>query len=589
MGRSVTLHPEACTQPSGQVTQADFHDPSHPIDMSGPAPKPSQPGCQPEPHVRRAGCATRGERAPRAPIRVWPGGCGRGWPLHGVTATREFESLALAAEPDAALMRRAGAAVARWALAMRPHARTWWVAVGPGGNGGDGSFAAARLAKMGLDVRLSVHADPGRLPDDARRGLAAAEQAGVRVMSSPTVGEPPDAIIDALLGIGVSRPPEGRVLQGIEAIGGSAAPCLSIDLPSGLDADTGRTLGQKAVTAAATLSLLTLKPGLFTGAGRRHAGQVWLESLGWDAPCAQGAAACGPSALLLGSQHEQPAWSVRTEEQHKGHFGDAVVIGGAAGMPGAARLAAHAALAAGAGRTFLVSLDAAAPAGDPLRPELMCRRPAALQDEAWLGQSTVVCGCGGGTAVAESLPQVLRHAARLVLDADALNAIARDPALQSMLQGRSAAGRWTVMTPHPLEAARLLGCSTADVQADRYAAAAELSRRWQCTAVLKGSGTLVDTPGLMPAVNPTGGPMLATAGTGDVLAGWIGGLWAQAPQGCGSERERAHEAACASVWRHGRAAESGFLGMPSGRALDLIEAMRSSARREFGDGRPCPT
>lgn len=576
--------------PLGRVTQAVLNDTSHAIDMPVPSPVSSQPGCIVRPHACQAfgtGGATPGGRAPRTPIRVWPGGCSRGWPLHGVTATRAIEARALAAEPDAALMRRAGMAVARWALAMQPHARTWWVAVGPGGNGGDGSFAAARLAMTGLDVRISVHADPGRLPDDARRGLAAALQAGARVMSSPVVGQTPDAIIDALLGIGTSRAPEGWVLQGIQAIGGCAAPCLSVDVPSGLDADTGRTLGEMAVTADATLSLLTLKPGLFTGAGRQHAGQVWLESLGWDTPCAEGAATGSPRALLLGFEHEHPAWSVRTADQHKGHFGDAVVIGGAVGMPGAARLAAHAALAAGAGRTFLVSLDAAAPAGDPLRPELMCRQPAALQDEAWLGQATVVCGCGGGSAVAESLPQVLRHAGRLVLDADALNALARDPALRSMLQDRSAAGRWTVMTPHPLEAARLLGCSAADVQADRFAAAAELSQRWQCTAVLKGSGTLVDTPGLMPAVNPTGGPMLASGGTGDVLAGWIGGLWAQAPRGGGSERERAHETACASVWRHGRAAESGFSGMPAGRALDLIEAMRSAADPEFGDGKPC--
>ncbi len=519
------------------------------------------------------------------PLRIHPGPVPvlpirryASWPLHGVAATREVETTALSTEPGGALMRRAGRTVARWAMALQPHARRWWIAAGPGGNGGDGAYAAAQLARRGLDVCLTLYTDAHRLPADAARGIEAARQAGVVITPAPRFAQSPDAVIDALLGIGTRRAPSGALAEGLRAIGTTAAPCLSIDLPSGLDADTGKLHGEQAVISHATLSLLTLKPGLFTGVGRRHAGQVWFDSLGWETPWGLEYSAPGPMALLLGAAAAQPAWWTRSHEQHKGHFGDAVVVGGAPGMSGAARLAAHAALAAGAGRTIVVLLDAAVPAGDPLRPELMHRAMSALSDPDGLSRATVICGCGGGFAVADALPAVLGSAGRLVLDADALNAIAGQAALQTMLARRADADQPTIMTPHPLEAARMLRRSVAEVQADRLQAASDLSTRWRCTVVLKGSGTVVSTPGLTPAISPTGGPALATAGTGDVLAGWIGGLWAQAPQAASSVTATAHEAACAGVWQHGHAAQQAFEGVPAARALDLIEAMRSAGR-----------
>jgi hydroxyethylthiazole kinase-like uncharacterized protein yjeF len=522
-----------------------------------------------------AACPTRPRRHP---LQVLAVPVSHPLALHGAVATRMIEAAALAAQPGGALMRRAGHAVAHWALAMTPHARRWWFAIGPGGNGGDGSFAAARLARLGLDVSLTVYADPMRLPQDAARGLDAARLAGVSIEPGPPANLPPDVVVDALLGIGAARAPEGPVLEGLMALSRCSVPCLSIDLPTGLDADSGRVHGPQTVSAFATLSLLTLKPGLFTGSGRRYAGEIWLEPLGHEAAFDLSPGAASPSAHLLCASDAQPTWSLRTQDQHKGHFGDAVVVGGAPGMPGAARLAAHAALAAGAGRTILIALDPSLPAGDPLRPEVMCRGLGALEDAAWLAQATVVCGCGGGDTIAAVLPKVLRHAQRLVLDADALNAVARDPALQQLMRGRSDAGLDTIMTPHPLEAARLLACTTADVQSDRLLAAARLAARFRCTIVLKGSGTVVSSPDLTPAINPTGGPALASGGTGDVLAGWIGGLWAQAPRFTASAHRVAHEAACAATWRHGHAAERAPGGVPATRALDLIETMRS----------PCP-
>ena len=234
----------------------------------------------------------------------------------------------------------------------------------------------------------------------------------------------------------------------------------------------------------------------------------------------------------------------RRHASHKGSYGDVAVFGGAPGMGGAALLAASAALHSGAGRVFVALLDGDSLTLDASQPELMFRAPAALEPAAL----TVVIGCGGGTAVTTQLPRVLSSADRVVIDADALNAIANDSQLAQLLRARATRGRQTVLTPHPLEAARLLACSATEVQHDRLAAARSLAQRFGCTAVLKGSGTVIAAPDRTPVVNPTGNARLATAGTGDVLAGMIGARLAQA--------EPAFDAACAAVWLHGRAADT---------------------------------
>jgi hydroxyethylthiazole kinase-like uncharacterized protein yjeF len=227
-------------------------------------------------------------------------------------------------------------------------------------------------------------------------------------------------------------------------------------------------------------------------------------------------------------------------------------------MVGASLLAAHAASLAGAGRV-LVHTHASDTGGalpvDVRHPELMLRPlaelQAALRDNR---KATVVAGCGGGDAVAAELPGCLAHAARLVLDADALNAIARDAGLRTPLRARHARARATILTPHPLEAARLLGTTAAEVQANRLAAARQLAADTGAVVVLKGSGTLVAAPDGRVAVNPTGDARLATAGTGDVLAGWIGGLWSAQPAAA-SAVAQAFEVARAAAWIHGRACD----------------------------------
>jgi hydroxyethylthiazole kinase-like uncharacterized protein yjeF len=471
--------------------------------------------------------------------RITPG---LAWPLHDAAATRAIESAAAAGLPPHTLMQRAGAAVARLALALAPHARTVWVACGPGNNGGDGLEAASHLASAHRRVIVTCLGDPDTLPEDARHSLARAQAAGVTFSHEPP--EQADLVIDAILGIGARRPLEGRAAQWQARIAQATqagAPVLAIDLPSGLDADTGQG---PAIHATHTLSLLTLKPGLFTARGRDAAGTIWFD----DLASSDFSSAVAASATL----NPAPLARTRPHASHKGSWGDVAVIGGAPGMTGAALLAARAALHAGAGRVFvglLASTEAAhAPstlAWDPIQPELMFRAIAALD----LARLHIACGCGGGEAVRAELPRILSRASTLVLDADALNAIAADTGLQTLLRARCARQPdTTVLTPHPLEVARLLATSTEQVQADRVGAARALTDRFGTVSVIKGSGSVIAAPGRVPSINPTGHAGLATAGTGDVLAGWVAARLANGLT--------AADAAASAVYAHGALADA---------------------------------
>lgn len=482
------------------------------------------------------------------------------WPLHGLARTRAIETEALQGLEPFSLMQRAGDAVARLVRAVAPHTRRAWVAAGPGNNGGDGLVAAMALHRAGIETFVTLAADPARLQGDARQAHALAIAAGLHwVDDAPEgFGAAGDVALDALLGIGGSRAPEGRLAALIERLNALACPVIAIDQPSGLNADTGQPHGDACVTASHTLSLLTLKPGLFTGHGRDHAGEAWLDDLGVASP--------QPDAWL--SPAPSPASWQRAHGQHKGSFGDLVVIGGAHGMAGAALLAARAGHAAGAGRVYLSLLDENGPALDAERPELMLRR--ALWRDDLLQRATVVCGCGGGDAVRAVLPRVIGQARQLVLDADGLNAVANDSGLRQLLGARGRSGRPGVLTPHPLEAARLLGVDTTAVQADRVRAAQALADELHSVVVLKGSGSVVAAPGQLPFINPTGNAALATAGTGDVLAGWLGGRW--------STRSNAPQAIAAdATWQHGHAADRS----PTTplRASDLIDALHALQTR----------
>lgn len=505
---------------------------------------------------------------PAMPAPVLP--AHRPWPLHDTAASRGMEAAAAAGLPPHALMARAGRAVARLALALAPRARQVLALAGPGNNGGDALVAAALLHDAGVPVRVVLLADPDRLPPDAGWALAQV-RARDRLPILPVLPAALDAdlLIDGLLGLGLSRAPAVPVAEAIVAVNAavenSPRTVLAIDLPSGLDADRGTSFGGAAVRATHTLSLLSLKPGLFTAEGRDHVGRVWFDDLG-VAPAATPLSLAGP-----------PHPSLAPHTAHKGRFGDLVVIGGAPGMTGAAALAAHAALAAGAGRVYVGLLDADATLPHT-RPELMQRSVDALLPPQALQACTVVAGCGGGDAIAAVLPVLLRHAARLVLDADALNAVAADTPLQDALSARGRAGRPTVLTPHPLEGARLLGIDAAAVQADRLDAARRLSARFGAWVVLKGSGSVLATPDGRLRLHPFGNGRLATAGTGDVLAGWLGGRWSRlvGPGDGTADLGRVADIASAAIACHGLAAEQAPGHGPL-LAADLIAAMQRLA------------
>ena len=479
----------------------------------------------------------------------------RPWPLFDIAATRRIEQVAAAQLPPHSLMQRAGLAVAQLVLAVAPHARTVWLACGPGNNGGDGFEAAMHLKQWGKQPVVTWLGDEAAMPTDALASLRRARNVGVTFATQPP-GEW-DAAIDALLGIGNMRPLDGIMASWVTQLNARPArQVVSVDIPSGLNADTGNAFGigngnAPCVRASQTLSLLSLKPGLFTANGRDASGTVWLDDLGVTSIEEPGAWLGGP-----------PASTARLHASHKGSYGDVAVIGGASGMTGAALLAASAALHGGAGRAFVALLDEGAMTVDASQPELMFRR----WDSLALAAMHVVCGCGGGDAVRAVLHTVLSTARTLVLDADALNALAVDSQLQSLLQNRSRReNRATVLTPHPLEAARLLGSSAALVQADRLAAARELAARFACVVLLKGSGTVIAAPGRVPVINPTGNASLASAGTGDVLAGMVAArLAGGAP---------AFDAAAVAAFAHGRAADN----WPTGMALTASALARSAA------------
>ena len=479
-------------------------------------------------------------------------------PLHDSQATRALERAMAESLPAHELMARAGRSVADLALALAPHARRIWIACGPGNNGGDGLVAARHLFLQAQEhparpeVIVTLSGDPGRLPTDAAHALAQALDCEVPLASSPP--EEFDLAIDALLGMGTGRPPADEIATYLRHMHRSSATVLCVDLPSGLMADTGEYLGPAAPEPNRprhTLSLLTLKPGLFTAAGRDQAGTVWLDNLGATATSSP-----PPTAILHGATDTRTG---RAHGAHKGSRGDVVVIGGqglvpsGAGMTGAAILAARAALHAGAGRVYvgLLTHEAQPPSWDPQCPELMFRQTdTLLTDEALLLHATVVCGCGGGQAMAGYLPRILSTCPSLILDADALNAIASDDALRRLLVERHQRAWITVATPHPLEAARLLSTTTASVMKDRLGAARLLSEQLNVIAVLKGSGTVIHAPGEPPRINASGNPALATAGTGDVLAGWLGAALAAADR-----RSATLAAVLEAVSGHGRLAD----------------------------------
>jgi NAD(P)H-hydrate epimerase len=506
--------------------------------------------------------------------------------LHTVAAVRALEARALAAlGPDGAvLMRRAAAAALEALRAGWPVARDIVVLCGGGNNGGDGWMLAGLARAAGFSPQVLWTTPPEALRGEAARAAAEALAAGVPASAFDATASGPaqlaraDVIVDALLGLGLAQAVRPPVAAAIEAINAARRPVLALDLPSGLCADSGRVLGI-AVRADATITFIVLKAGLRLDAGPDHAGRVRLATLGIVDDL-------GPPAwTLLDPARVRSAIPVRRRDAHKGQGGHVFVVGGGSGMPGAARLAGEAALRVGAGRVTVACAADSATAIAAGRPELMVRglsaEPGAAAQQlrtALDGADVLVVGPGlGRDAWAMALLQAALEAAKpTVVDADALfllGPVRADAQAPSQRADR-------VYTPHPGEAARLLGVTPAAVQADRPAALAAMVAALGGVVVLKGAGTLLTTSGAVPVVCDRGHPVLAAPGTGDVLAGAIAGLIAQS-----ADRSAAvFEAACAAVWTHARAGERAANAASRGVRAGEIAGQLPAALADAMDG-----
>ena len=464
-------------------------------------------------------------------------------------------------------MERAGAGAYRALVRRWPGMRRISVVCGTGNNGGDGFVVARRARQSGCEVRALGVGDPTRLGRDASAMLGAMRAAGVELepfAASALEG----VVVDALFGTGLSRPVAGEPAAAIEAMNAARAPILSVDVPSGIDADTGSVRGA-AVHASLTVTFIAPKRGLCTGAGPDHCGRVEYDTLGVP-PSLLDRVPAGAERLDYDTLPEHPCLGTRPRGAHKGHHGHVLVVGGERGFAGAARLAAEAAARVGAGLVSVATRESHAAAVSAMRPEIMSR---GVEDEAAFEalaeRATVVAvgpGLGQGSWGERMFANALRYVSGiLVIDADGLNHLAA--------AGRSPPRRedW-VLTPHPGEAARLLGESTADVQADRFAAAAAIRARYGGVCVLKGAGTIVDAGRPPVGVCVNGNPGMGTGGTGDVLTGVIAGL---AAQGAGPA-----DAAAFGVCIHGkagdRAARAGERGLLAG---DLVAELRGLVNR----------
>ena len=482
--------------------------------------------------------------------------------IYSVAEVRAIEQAAAAVLPPGTLMQRAGLAAAAAALDLL-RGQTVLVLAGPGNNGGDALEAAANLAHAGIDVSIIHLKGAAATAPETVHALERAQASDARFIDALLPGQDWGLVIDGLFGIGLARPLTGAARELALAANAFDCPILALDVPSGLDADTGAVIGPDgvAVRASRTLTFIGDKAGLHTFEGRDMAGEVLVAPLGIDAGLLP-AATCMLNAPELFSGRLK----ARAHSTHKGSFGDVAIVGGAAGMAGAPVLAARGALYCGAGRVFVASI-APGPAFDPVHPEIMFRDAAGFA----AANCTLVLGPGMGDSAGTLLAKALDGAAPLVIDADALNLIAASADLQGRLTARAGAA---ILTPHPLEAARLLGVTAAVVQGDRLAAARELTARFGKIVVLKGSGSVIAEPGGMAVINTTGNPGLATGGTGDVLAGICGALLAQGWP--------AREAALGAVWMHGAAADRlveqgvGPIGMTAGELPAAVRAVLNS-------------
>jgi len=472
--------------------------------------------------------------------------------------------------PGSELMERAGSAVANAVLQCRPDSGRIVIITGAGNNGGDGYAAARILAGQNMRVTVVSLADPDGLQGDAAKHAGLAQQAGVKIRFCEDDGEllghwlaRAVVIVDALFGTGLTRPLEGLMRDAVERINASGRSVLSVDIPSGIHSDTGEVMGV-AVRADWTLPIAATKWGHWLGAGRDFAGYLLSPAdIGISESSIKRAYQTSPNgtieAVVIDEESIKPAFPEWPRDAHKSSFGHIWVFGGSEGYTGAPRLAALGAMSVHAGLTSIACDTSVYPVIATACLEVMTHPQ---ESAPWKSADAIVAGPGWGVHQQSMLQDLLAANVPLLLDADALNMLACDKKLRALAAKR---GATTVFTPHPGEAARLLECTVADVQKDRLGSALRLVEALGGWVVLKGSESLVVSPDLRVWLCPFGSNRLATAGTGDVLAGMIGGLLGQ--------EIRASEAIPAAVGLHAMAGEQSDW-YRAGQLPDIVARLR---------------
>ena len=458
--------------------------------------------------------------------------------MYTASASRELDRQAQAIDAlaDGELMQRAGESAYRLLRYRWPRAKSVLILCGPGNNGGDGYVLARLCLERGLQPQVLYTGELERQSGDARVARQRYQEAGGPLQACDSGSLPTnDMIVDAVLGSGSDRELSGTYLQLVKAINASPAPVLALDLPSGIDADSGAVLGD-AVHAEATLCFIALKQGLLAGPALNYTGELFLDELDVSASVYLTVA---PSAFRIEQKKVRQLLPHRLPDTHKGQQGRLLIIGGNTGMSGAVYLAGEAALRSGSGlvTAVLPSLDASKPVSEMI---VTVRRHRGGVADLIRSADVMLVGPGLGTDqwAREMFGAVIdqRRGRKVLIDAEALTLLAAEPAT---LDG-------AVLTPHPGEAARLLGCTVAEIQGDRFTAVKEIARQYRAICVLKGAGTLISDGEIVYACD-RGHPGMAAAGAGDVLSGIIAALMGQGLL--------AMDAAIAGVWLHAVAGE----------------------------------
>lgn len=489
-------------------------------------------------------------------------------PIYRTADVRAIEAAAAVSPAPPQLMEKAGLAAAEIARDVSAGTgKPVLVLAGPGNNGGDAFVLARHLKQWYFNVSVVYAGDEGKLSADASAALRAWRAAGGGISDTLPKTQDWGLVVDGIFGIGLEREVSGYHAEWIGAVNRLAAPVLAIDVPSGLQSDSGRVMGC-AIRADHTVTFIALKPGLLTLDGPDHCGDIHVRTLGLDTQKLR-----VPQGFVLGPEILNGVLPPRARNSHKGDYGSVGIIGGDHGMVGAALLAGRAALKLGSGRVYAGLLTRDAQAVDADQPELMLRTADEVLKLGHLSSLAIGPGLGQMPDAAFYLGIALESELPLVVDADALNLIAAEPRLAELLRRRPTA---SLLTPHPAEAARLLGKSTREVQDDRVGTAMKLAGTFNCPAVLKGAGSVCAAPDGSWHINTSGNPGMASAGMGDVLTGIAGALAAQGMD--------AEDALIAAVHVHGAAADAlvargvGPAGLTAGELIDEARRLANGHR-----------